>query len=529
MNTHANPDDFIIKFNRPDLPRCLNEAEQELRRTAAPIWQMRGRLVEVIRLDKEGEASGLKQHAGALVIHPVNDHRLLEKMLGSVKFASWNAKRNAWVRSAPPLEFARHYNARGTWGLRVLRGIVEAPTMRPDGTILSEPGYDAASGIYLDTGGVRFPTIPDSPDRQEALTALAILKDTVKDFPFVPDADDETGERSAYRSVALSAILTGVCRKAIRTAPGHGFDATTMATGKTLLCDTVAMIATGRPSSTISQGKSEEEFNKRLFSILVQGDPVVTIDNIEHPVRSDEFCTVLTSEEWQCRVLGMSGNRTVATNVLFLLNGNGLTFEGDISTRVLMCRMDAAVENPGARRFDRDLRKWVPQHRPELVAAALTVLRAFVVAGRPGLDKLEPYGRFEDWSNLVRGALIWLGEPDPCVTRRDIDAHDPEREALSALLRAWREIFGVGKSVTAKMLIEKADVAFQTETAEEGVTATERLSEALEGLTPQWHSPKSLGRVLTKFAGRIVDGARIVEAVAPSKVKVYRLNLAVGD
>ncbi len=523
MNTHTPTDDHVIKFNRPDLPRCLDEAEKELRRANAPIWQMRGRLVEVLRLDSDAENSGLKQHAGALIIHPVNDHRLLECMLGAVKFASWNAKRDAWVRSAPPLEFARHYNARGTWGLRVLRGIVEAPTMRPDGTILSEAGYDPVSGIYLDTGGVVFPEVPNQPDRSDAVAALEKLKDVIRDFPFIPDED--APETSVYRSVALSAMLTGVCRKALRTAPGHGFDATTMATGKTLLCDTISMIATGRPSSTISQGKSEEEFNKRLFSILVQGDPVVTIDNIEQPVRSDEFCTVLTSEEWQCRVLGMSGNRTVGTNVLFLLNGNGLTFEGDISTRVLMCRMDAAVENPGARRFDRDLRTWVPEHRPELVAAALTVLRAFVVAGRPGLNKLEPYGRFEDWSNLVRGALVWLGEPDPCLTRKDIDAHDPEREALGALLRAWREIFGVGKSVTAKMLIEKADVAFQTETADEGVTATERLSESLEGLTSQWHSPKSLGRVLSKFAGRIVDGARIREYAVSGKPKAYRLEV----
>src|SRR5690606_23832657 len=186
--------------------------------------------------------------------------------------------------------------------------------------------------------------------------------------------------------------------------------------GKTLLCDTISMIATGRNSATISQGKSDEEFDKRLFSALLKGDPVLTIDNIERPVSSDEFCTVLTSEEWQCRVLGASVNRTVGTNVLFLLNGNGLTFKGDIRTRVLMCRMDARVEDPGARRFDRDLRTWVPEHRAELVVAALTVLRAFVVAGRPGLDKLTPFGRFEEWSDLVRGALVWLGEPDPCET-----------------------------------------------------------------------------------------------------------------
>src|SRR5690606_10365135 len=176
MNKHTNVDEHIIKYSRPELPRCLNETEAELRRTVAPIWQMRGRLVEMIRLDADAEADGVKRHAGALQIHVLNDHRLLELMLGSVKFASWNERRKVWVRSAPPLEFSRHYNARGAWGLRVLRGIVEAPTMRLDGTILSQPGYDDATGIYLDTGGVEFPPIPDQPTHRQALVALGKLK-----------------------------------------------------------------------------------------------------------------------------------------------------------------------------------------------------------------------------------------------------------------------------------------------------------------------------------------------------------------
>jgi hypothetical protein len=46
--------------------------------------------------------------------------------------------------------------------------------------------------------------------------------------------------------------------------------------------------------------------------------------------------------------------------------------------------------------------------------AADTILRAFVCAGRPGLDKLQAFGGFR-LSNLS-GPLVWLGEPDPCIT-----------------------------------------------------------------------------------------------------------------
>lgn len=76
-----------------------------------------------------------------------------------------------------------------------------------------------------------------------------------------------------------------------------------------------------------------------------------------------------------------------------------------MSRRAILCTMDAKVEKPEKRMFTVDLREEVPRRRGELVAAALTVLRAFVVAGQPGARDLEPFGSFEEWSDLVRGAI----------------------------------------------------------------------------------------------------------------------------
>jgi hypothetical protein len=91
-------------------------------------------------------------------------------------------------------------------------------------------------------------------------------------------------------------MLTAVCRKMLRTAPLHGFTAPTMGTGKSLIADVVAMIATGREAPVMSQGSSEEEDEKRLLSVLMQGDPVVVIDNVTRPVTGDALCSILTSE-----------------------------------------------------------------------------------------------------------------------------------------------------------------------------------------------------------------------------------------
>src|SRR5437016_14417563 len=60
------------------------------------------------------------------------------------------------MRCAPPMQFANHYLARvDKWRHPVLRAIVETPTLRADGSLLTAEGYDPASGFLLDTNGIR--------------------------------------------------------------------------------------------------------------------------------------------------------------------------------------------------------------------------------------------------------------------------------------------------------------------------------------------------------------------------------------
>ena len=83
---------------------------------------------------------------------------------------------------------------------------------------------------------------------------------------------------------------------------------------------------------------------------------------------------------------------------------------GDLTRRTLRCRIDAKVEQPENRVFSNDPVEEARKARPALVVAALTILRAYHVAGRP--QKPNPLGSFEAWSDLVRGALMWLGAAD---------------------------------------------------------------------------------------------------------------------
>jgi putative DNA primase/helicase len=109
--------------------------------------------------------------------------------------------------------------------------------MRSDGSVCEQPGYDPASGLLFKADGESFPPIPAQPSQYDASLALGKLMHLISGFPFITPVD---------RSVALSAMLTVLDRRSLPTAPLHAFTSPAAGTGKSLLVDIIAMLATGR-------------------------------------------------------------------------------------------------------------------------------------------------------------------------------------------------------------------------------------------------------------------------------------------
>src|SRR5262245_50406778 len=120
-----------------------------------------------------------------------------------------------------------------------------------------------------------------------------------------------------------------------------------MGSGKSLLADIAALIATGRPASVMSQGADENEDKKRMLPILAEGEPVAVIDNVERPFGSAALCSILTQTSWRDRVLGKSQTLSLpTTNTTWFITGNNIVFVGDITTRTLVCDLDPRCERP---------------------------------------------------------------------------------------------------------------------------------------------------------------------------------------
>jgi hypothetical protein len=220
-----------------------------------------------------------------------------------------------------------------------------------------------------------------------------------------------------------------------------------------MLVDLASIIATSRPAPVIAQGKSEEEMEKRLGAALIAGDVLIAIDNCEEPLGGELLCQTMTQTSLKVRILGKSLNAEVPSNAAIFATGNNLTFEGDMTRRAIRATLDAGVERPELRSFDRDPLQMVKDHRGDYVAAGLTVLRAFHVAGRPA--QRSPLGSFGDWSSWVRDALIWLGEADSCSTMEEMRGADPKLEALTEVIEQWDAVVGEDP-INVRELIDRA-------------------------------------------------------------------------
>lgn len=406
-----------------------------------------------------------------------------------------------------PASVAKTVLARAAHGkLPALTQVICTPTLRPDGSLLATPGYDAQTGLFLDIAPDAFGGVPEHPTRDDALRALAELKEPFEEFDFETDAD---------RSVFLAALLTPFVRWHLRTSPMFVITAPRRGSGKTLLARAVGLIATGRAPWTLTQEHSDEESRKRWFAMLLMGATIVNIDNLEAPLGGATLCTILTEDRLTDRVLGVSQVQTVDTTKLVLMaTGNNVEIAGDLTRRVLFCRIDPGVEFPEDRHFKRNLDQYLLDHRQRLVVAALTVLRAFVEAGRP-LGNARPFGSFEEWSDLVRATLIWLDEPDPCRTRVTLEEGDAEREWTQAFIDAWVSAFGEAELTAGELIASVGDEAAPAE-----LRALAIALQPICGIAGGGLDAVSLGRWLRRIRNRVQSGYRVeVASRAHGKVR----------
>lgn len=335
--------------------------------------------------------------------------------------------------------------------LPALDSITEVPLLRGDGTVLDKPGYDTASGVLYVPSLTDRIRVPAAPTQAQARAAAKFITDEVLvDFPFKTQADQAN---------ALAFLLTDTVRRAVPVAPAAVISAPTMGTGKDLFVRVVHFISTGREPG-LTRWEDEAERRKHITAALRAGATFITFSNCTGTLRSPALEHILTSPMAGGRILGLSETVNLVNRATWSFNGNNIGVSGDLSRRTYPIRLDAEVARPYERTpeggwHQPDLVEWVLQHRAKLIAAKLTILKAWVVGGRPAAptEVRSIFGSFERWESTMSGALHFAGVEGFLADRADwLDDSEQETAedgAFVAALLAWRR-----SAFTAKELLE---------------------------------------------------------------------------
>lgn len=501
--------DEALEIDITDEPAAIQRIIAAINSDKLPNLYVRdGQVVEIV--EPSGSITGL------IRVETVTPDRL--RHLLAVHAHTYKVKTSKettrLVPASPSVAVCQAVLACSAWpGLRALRGVVHAPIIRPDGTLLQDPGYDEATGLYL-SPRITVPEIPDEPTDLDVARAKRLVFGTVlRDFCFDSDAS-----KANYTAL----LMTPALRHYIDSlAPLGLISSTTRGSGKTLLG--LIMDALYGLYITTWQPR-EEELVKAITAVFRDSTaPVVMFDNVGTGDTVDHatLAMLLTSRTWTGRILGRSRVITAANDRLWLATGNNIMVGGDIASRSVLVRLDPQMERPEKRTgfaID-DLEGWLRDdtNRAELLHAVLTLARAWIAAGAPQGE--ATMRTFTPWARAMAGLTTFLGLSGFLANEAElVESADEEEAGTVAFLMQWHRMYGS----QPKRAIDLLDSA---------------RADCAGG---QWHDPwqgtfptrangnpftaKGLARFLAARRGRIFSGLRLDgQFDRHSKIWTYRV------
>lgn len=444
--------------NKPDI-QLSGDIEEDARATLFALYSANvppmlfiqsGKLVRC-RINEKGKP----------FVERIDEPILQYEMAHAANFLSYNQAKGMYLPTYPPAAIARHILSERAWNFPALKGITEVPIIREDGTLLNSPGYDAQSRmIYMPHPDLVIPPIPLNPTKQELDAARDLAWSYIAEFPYETRAD-------AANAFAL--VLTTVTRSLYSMTPLAIIDATKQGSGKGLLSKAVAYIAQGRSAAAMIAPSDENEWRKTLTAQLVEGNLLLSLDNIEGILHSSTLASFLTADVWSARLLGTMQSPELEQNSMMMANGNNLQLGGDLPRRSYRIRMDAGVSQPWMRPATNftynPLLKYVKADRGKIIAALLTMVRAWYAAGQPAPQTAIPtLSEFSGWSDVIGGILDYaeveqfLGNLAQLYSETDTDG--PQ---WTGFLEMWETVFGNTTKTTGEIIAKlKEDPIFAT-------------------------------------------------------------------
>lgn len=404
--------------------------DRQLRDIVADAWNACGEANSPPTLFRRGgRLVKLVDGGDAAAVAPMTEAAMLHRLS---KVADWVKETGRGDRAAqPPRDVPRIMLAEPDEQIPALDDITASPVFDAGGRLVRGPGYDAESRLWIGSGELAAIDVPEVPTGEEVERARALLVDELLvDFPFA-DASDRAHTVAAFVTPFIRSLVGGC-------TPIHLVEAPSPGSGKTLIADLVAIVASGKNVQATTLSRSEDEMRKRITSLLLCGARIIVLDNVTGELASAQLAAAITATTWTDRLLGRSENVHVENRALWMVTANNPSLSSELARRCVRIRLDTHATRPWERRNFRhpSVREWALDRRAELVRAVLVLVRHWLACGRPSSEQV--LGSFERWSAVVGGIVSASGVPGFLTDReRFYAAADAESQEWDALASAW--------------------------------------------------------------------------------------------
>lgn len=507
---------------KPHFTWLTDRFDDIVERAAALLVADNARDPHLFRMSSAVVRLGEDEATNAILTEPVGKQILRQELNRLATWGRMDAENEKSISC--PGDIAEHLINDPELGLPPLTSIVDAPFFDREGRLILEAGYHAPSFTYHHPrSGLAFDPVSPAPSAAEIERARELLLvDVDGDFPF---SDGTPGSRSS-RAHAVALKLEMFVRQMIQgQTPIYLIQKPSPGTGATLFVNAAAEIGFGSPAVPQAEVHSPEEFRKNLTATLMTGTSLYWLDNVHKRIDSSSLALATTTEVWRDRILGVSKTVVLPVRCSWIISGNNVELSEELARRAVLIRFDANLERPTERQGFRhpDLIGHIRRNRGALVWACLTLVQAWIAAGRPaGEARLASY---EAWSRVMSGILAIAGMDGLLENRDELKEATADDDApMKAFVRLWHGEFGHARVPTSAPESDGGS----------GLTSLRSLLDLYQVHAHEidlgfnsirreaW--PSLLGRTINKYRNRVFEIAETSGAIIRVKLRAERTS-----
>ena len=229
--------------------------------------------------------------------------------------------------------------------------------------------------------------------------AKATLVDLFVDFDFVHAGD---------KSRAIAALLTpalahsGILTNDGDTAPPRPMfyiDADSQGAGKNVLADFLTLPYVDNAARIAQDDSSVGSIDDKLGFAISTGENIILLDNLKptrkQPELSSSFIESLITADAKMshRSPGQANVILETDGVCLYVTTNGMPISKDLAERSFYLSIRKKPLDYSFRRYPRGHNNWIRSNRPKIMSAIYTILREYVLRGKP-TKKLDTKHRF---------------------------------------------------------------------------------------------------------------------------------------